>query len=57
MAKWGEWPSGELTYARNADGGLSFFAKGQPVGAIANRDLVRLIQQAAELLQAGKAAE
>lgn len=51
MAKWSEWPSGELTYARNAEGGITFFAKGMPVGAIANRDLIRLIQQAAECLQ------
>jgi hypothetical protein len=43
-------PSVKLTYARNAENGLSFYANGLPVGAIANRDLVRLIQQAAELL-------
>ena len=51
MAKWGEWPTGSFTYARNEDGGLSFFAKGVPVGKIDNRDLIRLIQQAAELLK------
>jgi hypothetical protein len=50
-------PSVKLTYARNAENGLSFYANGLPVGAIANRDLVRLIQQAAELLQAEKVAE
>jgi hypothetical protein len=51
MAKWAEIDPAALTFARDADGGLRFYAGHVCVGVIPNDRMAALIQDAAALLQ------